>query len=231
MSDFLTGRPWAQAPWELVTADISANALRVVLAIQLHRRPDGGAPFPSQKKLAEMCRVSVPTVERVVRELKEAGILKCALRLRPGGKFPVNCYSISLPPSITDDGTPPSRVMDEVEEGEVDSVPTERTRSVVGGSQALVAGYCDLLTEVGAPAPKRLVGMVAKQVGELVQEGIDPGVIRRALVLMLQRQLHPSTLATLVPEAAAGSSLKTVQRYGRGMTTDQILAKYKVRAV
>lgn len=72
------------------------------------------------------------------------------------------------------------------------------------GAQALVAGYVDQLKAIGAPAPKRLVGQVARQVGELVKEGLTADVIRKALELLVERRLNPAALPSLVPEAAAG---------------------------
>lgn len=103
MSDELTGKPWAQAPWELVTAKISAQAFRVCMAIQLHRRPDGAAPFPSQTRLAKMCNTSVPTVKRAVAELVEVGILKVQPRRKEGGLRSTNSYSLHVPRGITPD--------------------------------------------------------------------------------------------------------------------------------
>lgn len=72
------------------------------------------------------------------------------------------------------------------------------------GAQALVGGYVDALKAIGAPAPKRLVGQVARQVGELVKEGLTSDVIRKALELLVERRLNPASLPSLVPEAAAG---------------------------
>jgi hypothetical protein len=71
-------------------------------------------------------------------------------------------------------------------------------------AQKLIAGYVDRLRANGIPVPRRLVGQVAHQVGELVRDGVPAETIARALDLMHERRLNPSTLASLIPEAAAG---------------------------
>jgi hypothetical protein len=63
----------------------------------------------------------------------------------------------------------------------------------------------DLMRAEGVKPPERLVGQVAKVVGELVSEGQPPEVIARALKLLTEkRHLGPSALPSLIPEAAAG---------------------------
>jgi hypothetical protein len=71
-------------------------------------------------------------------------------------------------------------------------------------AQALVAWYVDRVRELGAEPPKRAVGQVARQVGELTGEGFDEEVIRAALGLMVERRLHPAVLPSLMLEAQAG---------------------------
>jgi hypothetical protein len=71
-------------------------------------------------------------------------------------------------------------------------------------AQALVAYYVDLQRELGVEPPKRLRGQTAGQVGELLREGQPAQVVARALELLVERRLHPSTLPSLIPEAIAG---------------------------
>lgn len=57
-----------------------------------------------------MCHVSIQTVERAVKELKESGILKCTQRVRATGERSTNAYEMAMPqPSRMRDGQP-SRV-------------------------------------------------------------------------------------------------------------------------
>jgi hypothetical protein len=71
--------------------------------------------------------------------------------------------------------------------------------------QALVAYYVDQYTEIANQRPpKRVVGQVAQQVGQLADDGVDAPTIEAALRLMLQRRQNPSTLPSFILEAAAG---------------------------
>lgn len=95
---------------------------------------------------------------------------------------------------------------------------------IPSGANTIVARYVDAVKAQGAPAPRRVVGMVARGVKELLDEGIEPDVVDRAVDLMIERRLHPATLSTLVLEAATGTRRSEQQtRYGRGLTTRQIL--------
>jgi hypothetical protein len=67
-----------------------------------------------------------------------------------------------------------------------------------------VAFYVHRSRELGANPPRRVIGHVAREVGELAGEGFDAPTIEAALALMLERRLHPSTLPTLILEARAG---------------------------
>ena len=69
----------------------------------------------------------------------------------------------------------------------------------------LVASFIDQTRKLtGNRPPKRVVGMVAGQLGALAAEGFTEDTLRAALALMLARRLHPTTLPTLVLEAQAG---------------------------
>jgi hypothetical protein len=72
------------------------------------------------------------------------------------------------------------------------------------GAQDLVAHFVDRYRECGEPAPRRLVGHVARQVGELLRDGVSPPTIARALDLMLDKEVGPSVLPALVHEARSG---------------------------
>jgi hypothetical protein len=97
----------------------------------------------------------------------------------------------------------------------------QRNREVrPSGAQQLVAYYVDLLTEIGSPAPARLKGQVARQVGELLGEGIPGEVVGAALRLLVEKRLNPSSLPSLIPEAAAGPG-----RRGREHIADRMLRK------
>jgi hypothetical protein len=70
------------------------------------------------------------------------------------------------------------------------------------GAQKLVADYVAMAQANGTTkVPKRLIGQVANEVGQLVAEGIAPETIRAALKLLVAGHKHPSTLPSLIPEA------------------------------
>jgi hypothetical protein len=74
-------------------------------------------------------------------------------------------------------------------------------------AQVLVAFFVDRMREVGVEPPRRLVGQVARQVGELVAEGQPVEAIAGALALLAEkRHLGPGALPSLIPEAVAGPS-------------------------
>lgn len=73
-------------------------------------------------------------------------------------------------------------------------------------AQALVARYVDRLAQQGVPRVERNVGAIAKQIGELLdKDGISPVVVDRAIELLIERQLNPASLASLIPEATTGT--------------------------
>lgn len=248
MSDFLTGKPWAQAPWELVTADISAQAFRVVMAIQLHRRPEGKAPFPGHQRLADMCHVSVPTVVRAISELKAAGILRAEQRRTTTGRKSTCSYRLSLPtdrPSPVMDGgghrrssviDGPSIIGDraEVEEGsEVERTPSggnlvaAATNGAVGRPRDEI---WDALTELFGSAETESArtkrGKVVRSLAHAGATGDEiatraahwPDLFEGATLTELALEKHWGQL-----DAGVKVQRGNGKRYGRGMTTKAIL--------
>jgi hypothetical protein len=74
----------------------------------------------------------------------------------------------------------------------------------VPNAPALVAFYIDTCRAEKIEPPKRLIGQVARQVGELVGEGYPARTIAEALRLMIAARTNPSTLPSFIPEAQAG---------------------------
>ncbi len=64
-------------------------------------------------------------------------------------------------------------------------------------AQTIVAAWVDWLQQ---RPPSNVVGQVAKHVGQMLAEGIDPADIRRGLGLWSDKGLHPSTLPSVVNE-------------------------------
>lgn len=69
-------------------------------------------------------------------------------------------------------------------------------------AQTLTGWYIDQSRLLGADPPSRLVGQIAKQCRELLDEGITAGNVQAGLSLMLEKRLGPALLPSLVHEAA-----------------------------
>lgn len=63
---------------------------------ELIERSRDGKAYPSHKTLAEALLVSVDTVERSLKRLREAGVILRKLRYAPSGRRTSNCYEFTL---------------------------------------------------------------------------------------------------------------------------------------
>lgn len=89
-------------------------------------------------------------------------------------------------------------------------------------TQDLVAHFCERVTRNGDVLTKRTRGHTAREVGKLVQEGIAPDLIRRALEIQADKGKHPSILHSLVQEAQAEKRGSLNGK--RGLSAAEILA-------
>jgi hypothetical protein len=207
-----------RARWRSLALDPEGTlSLRARLAACVYAEhstdDDGRLRYPpSALTLADAMGCSDRTARRARQELVRAGFL--VLDERAGHAPDVR---LALPtPAHLSGGTPdttPAKSAPETEGLEVLTSggalarrATDHSRGEEEGADArrLVAGYVNRLRSNGSPVPKRLVGQVAKQVGELVRDEVPAETIERALALLLERRLNPSTLPSLVPEAATG---------------------------
>src|SRR5262245_2014517 len=94
---------WTAAPMTLLTSKVlSPNAKVIALLIQSHVGPDGEAPFPGQRRLAEMSGLGERTVKRAIAELREHGFLWTQRRRKENGHLGVNTYHLNLQgPKVT----------------------------------------------------------------------------------------------------------------------------------
>lgn len=203
---------------------LSMAARAAACAYAEHSTDDDGTVrhAPSALTLARWMRASDRTARRARQELVEVGflILYDAPGLTPGARLvlPTPDKSALATPAksarVTPDTTP-AKSSPRTRGTRENLSPRARvpraqgdegTQSDEGAEgQRHVAGFVNLLQANGASAvPKRLIGQVAKQVGQLLAEGIAPGVIEAALTLMVERRLNPATLPSLIPEAELG---------------------------
>lgn len=199
--------------WVMRHSEETLGSRLVLLVLADHAKDDGTHAWPSVETIAEQARLSERQTQRCLRSLVTSGAVSVTGKSRSG----TSVYSVNMGDILS-----PMGVTFSTEGGDMDVTRSVLKATVpeqvpVVSAQALVGGYVD---QVGGVVPRRVIGMVAKQVGDLLKEGIDPPVIERALVLLNERKLHPSTLATLIPEAANGK--KHPRRYGIGLTSAEM---------
>jgi Helix-turn-helix domain len=193
-------------------------------------KDDDGICWPALSTLAwRMGGVSERTVRDAIRELETAGLLRVFHRAGVSSVYtfllptPARAAGVKDEPRHEPRQEVPPEQLEQLEQlrREPSLAPANVNVPTSGSpAQALVAGYVDLLKASGSPAPRRLVGQVAHQVGELVSEGVPAETIERALRIMLERRLNPSTLPSLIPEAAAGPARR--RRSGREHVVDEL---------
>ena len=217
--------------WALDQKTGSPTRKSVLVALANYANDTTGKCCPHISTICDRTELSAATVKRALVDLVEAGLISDRTRnRRPDGTLGGYQYVLPNVRYVAEEGvTPipdPGIAVRPQEPGtslEPKTPPVAPPESP--GSQEIVAGYVDAVKALGAPAPSRIVGQVARSVKELLDEGVDPSVVERAVALMTERRLHPSTLASLVLEAAAGPRQPAAppMRYGRGLTTRQIL--------
>jgi hypothetical protein len=149
--------------------------------------------------------------DRVTDPVTEVGEKPSERDRGSGGRkpAPVKVANVSLASDVTE-VSPSPETENEIENKKKAGPLARSPASVVPlkastGTQELVAYFAERhREETGEPAPKRLVGHVANQVDEMLREGVSAPTLARTLGLLIERRLHPSTLPSLVAEAAAG---------------------------
>jgi hypothetical protein len=173
-----------------------------------------GVAWPSLASLAARMGVtSERTVQRGLADLEGAGLIVIE---RSVGS--VNRYRLTLPnPRLQCQGSgartpdssvgrpptePPSRLSHEPEEPGKEPV---RPSVVRANAQKLVAYFVKEQEAAGvSPVPRDLTGKAALFVGRLIEDGVAEETIARAIELVVERRLDPSSLPSLVPEAQVG---------------------------
>jgi hypothetical protein len=193
--------------------DLTAKYVALVLDTFMDKR---GFAWPSQETLAARSGVDARTVRRVMTRLEQAGFLIVVhSRGRHSNRYQaihpnaVTPDRVAADPTRTHESPQPRHACPSNPDTRVLQKPSRkpsRKPNPPGGhaAQQLVAFYIESCRELGAEPPRRVIGQVAQQVGQLVSEGYDEQTIQGALRLMLTKRQHPSTLASFVIEAQAG---------------------------
>lgn len=226
--------------WENSRA--SGTARLVLLAIADNAN-DEGISWPSKATIARKTLVSERQVQRIIQDLAAIGELEITRERH--GRTTRNVYRVvpveaSSPGHIGSTSTSSpghivlvndefTRTFDDFHQDIAMSCEPKATKEqkqrkaspcaqTATNSQALVAYFIDRSRLLGSNPPGRVVGHVARLVGELVGEGETTNRVQAGIDLMLERRLHPSSLPSAVHEA----SLPTPRRRG-GLSPEQIM--------
>lgn len=202
------------AGWEAVPAALhldtsvspAARALYPVLMYLAYR--DGARETKivsaSESEIADAFGTSIRSVRRYVGELEKAGWL--TVRRETG--FP-STYQVETMATRSADVAEEPRPNMPTTLLSTDLDRLTATPYATTSAQALVGEYVDAVRAIGAIPPRQVIGQVARGVKALIDDGFDAEAIRRALALLVERRLHPSTLPSLMIEAQAGGRSRT----------------------
>jgi hypothetical protein len=224
-------------------SSLDATARLVALVLDTFMNGTGFA-WPSRVSVADRAGLDVRTVDKAIARLERAGLLvvhrsrgRNANRYHAALPNSVPSAAVAGAPTVflappqqrlsrhpTVSSAPHEAVKKTPEKplrGRACRAPTSEGEQSLDGehevdAKQLVAHYvATYKAATGLTAPKRVRGQIAGRVVELLAEGQPLAVIRRALELLVERpRLHPSTLATLMGEAAAPAD-------GRGRSNTQ----------
>lgn len=113
----LDGFRFAMIPEAMIYSDLSGTAIKVFGALLRHG-VDPAHCYPSHKRLANLCRLSVPTVKRAIADLEDSGWVTVIHRKSTAGGQASNGYRLhqqgkeTLTPQVTSDLPP--QVIDEL---------------------------------------------------------------------------------------------------------------------
>jgi hypothetical protein len=205
--------PFALIPEWLLDSGVSDRAVRLYAVLARYADNDTGIAFPSKRLLATRLGCSDDSVTRAQKELEAADALRVEARFADEGDRTSNNYVVLRVGPRTPAGTGGRTVAGAGTRTtlELDTVGANAP-TAQPSAQEIVAHYIDDARDLGYEPPRRVVGQIARQVGELLDEGQPPDLITAALVLMTERRLHPSTLPTLIGEAALGPARRRQER-------------------
>lgn len=171
------------------------------LLVRTFVKHDGG--YKHSKRLAAVWSTAEAIRSHSIRAALVAEARKLGLEIPSG--LAIDCQS-----DANAEANRFGRVV--VTEGELDPQPTTHTPQPTTRVPAATAAVVDAdaptaQTIVGewvdrcdTRPPGRVVGQVAKLVGEMLDEGIGPDDIRRGIAAWMTKGLHPSTLPSVVNE-------------------------------
>ena len=173
----------------------------VLLALAEFAHDDGTHAWPSVATLCERTRLSERQVRNCLRGLEASGAIVETGRSRKGTHiYTVVMGGQSLPVGGQSADSDVSQIAPDPSGPVKDPPGAEEAKN----GQDLVAYFVDASRALGVEPPKRVIGQVAAEIGNLLREDQPPDRIERALQYLVDRRLNPSALPSLILEAGAG---------------------------
>jgi hypothetical protein len=200
----------------LLSHDVQLSSLARLAGCALCEHADKvtGSCAPSVETIASRMGASCQSARRAMKELETGGLLTVE---RQSGLPSV--YTIQLPPlpeshpyhTGTPTKTPSSQAPEQEGQEDASHLRAQRASSSNGAAaghgdelpsaQELVAFFVDESRRQGAVPTPRLVGHVAREVKQLLEQRADVEHVRAALAIVVDKALHPSALPSAVYQA------------------------------
>lgn len=188
-------------PTWVLTADITATAVRLYGVLALRANNDTGQSFPSRAALARACHCHRNTVDNAKAELVAIGALTVEERRRDDGGNASSLFTVRrIPPTVTTTAHPVTTDCDgavtthcdaELDLLELDQEPTDAKRP-----RARFLEYDALVAVFGEPGTKDEAGFYAKVARGLQRDGKPPDQIE--VVAREARRRWPSCTVAVV---------------------------------
>lgn len=213
----------------------------VLIAIADNAASSGGDAWPSIGEISVKAGMSERNVYNAIESLQKIGELRVEKKLV--NKRWRNCYTIVMTPEDSSSHLPEERSPEESSAENHDTAPLKNLQPTpensagpmykeepskepskepsMGAELAIRHDQPTAQTIVGEwidrcrkRPPKNVIGQMSKHIAAMLAEGIDPDDIRRGIAAWMTKDLHPSTLPSIV-----NSVMNT---NGRSTTNDRV---------
>ena len=176
---------------------LSANAVRLYAILDRYGNSEGAVACPSRATLAKRCGISVDTVDRVKRELVDAGLLEVVNRRHEKGDPDTNEYRLHRE-GVAAELRPPSRTgaargsrtgaAQQKEPSTEGSVSTDVETAASG--RDFVGFFVDECRRVtGADPLDTAKARLGRDAGKLAKQGVTPDTIRESITELVEAGL------------------------------------------
>ena len=180
-----------------------------LLCLAEHAHDDGSKAFPCVETIMERTRLSRRAVQTALRGLEDDGSIEHTGVTRSG----TNIYRVvmertDVPGAVEAGGgaATSGRGADSAPDPSGPSTNPPGAHEL--SAQTILGAYVDESRKLGVDPPDRVKGHIAREVKKLLDEGQDGLVVRKAVMLLVERRMNPSVLPSLILEAAAGPAVR-----------------------